>query len=343
MLQKKSAYFAAAFTKDGECEYIEVEVDARSPNGNHPPVLRLPFYRAVETTADDFAMLLTAVEEPMCAPHADRMPFLVGVFRAARALSFEAHREWAEGILERMWSAELDALTSEPMPHAGVALALARTCGLRGVQKRAGYEILRMPTFWKAIAASPLAHVEAQEDSHADADGNAEMGLNGLPGADLLRLLHAREQLALAWAEIARGAPRAFVYRSGMRAHIMPERGGKQTRNNPEGLRLGCTSANADRVHAYWEGLVHKSGLYVRRMNDPLMGLQDLMEIPWSNEGFCKECVAAGKNEWDRFRRALWDDLDNCRWSEVCGLVRLYDALHTFLIFCFSLVASTST
>jgi hypothetical protein len=66
MLQKQSAYFAAAFLakgnhKRGGRAYLEVEIDERSPNGRH-----LPVYRITETTADDFATLLTVIEEPMC-------------------------------------------------------------------------------------------------------------------------------------------------------------------------------------------------------------------------------------------------------------------------------------
>ena len=65
-LQKHSAYFAAAFRKKGSQKrggrtYLEVEIDERSPNGHH-----LPVYRVTETTADDFATLLTVIEEPMC-------------------------------------------------------------------------------------------------------------------------------------------------------------------------------------------------------------------------------------------------------------------------------------
>jgi hypothetical protein len=240
------------------------------------------------------------------------MSVLAGILRAARALSFEAQRVWAERIFERMWPATLDTLTTEPIPHAAVALALARTCGLRGVQKRASYELLRMPTFGQAIVADPAAHVEVDEDSHADADTNADMGLDELPRADMLRLLHAREQLVLAWAEIAGEAPTDFVCPRGTQTQIMHESGGgsSTTGSSNDGRRLGCASASADRVHARWAELVHTTGLYVHWMVDPLMGLQDLMEIPWREEGFCKKCVAARTNAWDEFRRKIWDDLD---------------------------------
>lgn len=232
------------------------------------------------------------------------MPVLAGVLRAARALSFEVQREWAERIFERMWPATLDTLTKDPIPHAAVALALARTRGLRGVQKRASYELLRMPTFGQAIVA---AHVEVEVDLRADAD----MGPDELPRADLLRLLHAREQLVLTWAEIAGKPPTDFVCPRGTQTQIMPESGGGSgTSSSNDGRRLGCVSANADRVHARWAELVHTTGLYVERMVDPLMGLRDLMEIPWRDEGFCKKCVAARMNSWDKSRRRIWDDLD---------------------------------
>jgi len=62
-LQKYSEYFAAAFRekaggykRDGRA-YVEVEVDERSPSSHH-----LPVYRVTETTADDFAALLTVIE-----------------------------------------------------------------------------------------------------------------------------------------------------------------------------------------------------------------------------------------------------------------------------------------
>jgi hypothetical protein len=243
------------------------------------------------------------------------MPVLAGILRAARALSFEAQRIWAERIFERMWPATLDTLTTDRIPHAAVALALARTCGLRGVQKRASYELLRMPTFGQAIVAAPAAHVEGEEDSEsrADADADADMGLDDLSRAYMLRLLHTREQLVLAWAEIAGKAPTDFVCPRGTQAQItMPESGGgsSTTSSNNDGRRSGCASASADRVHARWAEVVHTTGMYVQRMVDPLMGLQDLMEIPWREEGFCKKCVAARINAWDEFRRIIWDDLD---------------------------------
>ena len=66
MLKSKSAYFAATFEdkgshKRGGRAYLEVEIDERSPNGHH-----LPVYRVTETTADDFATLLTMIDESTC-------------------------------------------------------------------------------------------------------------------------------------------------------------------------------------------------------------------------------------------------------------------------------------
>ena len=295
------ATYAAAFAKRGG---REVEIDATSPNGHH-----LPVYRVAETTAYDFAALLSVVEDPMCVANVRRMPVLVGVLRAARALSFEMQRKWAECIFDRMWSAKLDTLTRNSLPYAAVALALARTYDLRGVQKRASYEILRMPTFWKTIVSPPAVLVEVQEDSRVDAD--AEMGLGELPRTDLLRLLHAREKLVIAWAEIAGSAPTDFVCPRGTLTRIVPESGsGSSTSSSNDGRHSDCASASVDRVNTRWVELVHTTGLYVQRMNDPLMGLQDLMEIPWGEEGFCKECVAARKNAWGESRNKLWNDLD---------------------------------
>jgi hypothetical protein len=35
------------------------------------------------------------------------------------------------------------------------------------------------------------------------------------------------------------------------------------------------------------------------------MGLQDLVEISWKDEGFCKKCVLARRNVWGGLRRKL--------------------------------------
>ncbi len=42
------------------CAYLEIEIDEQSPNAH------IPVYRGSETAADDFASLLTVIEEPMC-------------------------------------------------------------------------------------------------------------------------------------------------------------------------------------------------------------------------------------------------------------------------------------
>ena len=116
---------------------------------------------------------------------------------------------------------------------------------------------------------------------------------------------------ALAWAEIAGKARTDFVCPRGTQAQIVLESGGGgSTTSSNDGRRLGCASANVDRVHARWAELVHTTGLYVQRMVDPLKGLQDLMKIPWREEGFCKKCEAARMNTWGEFRRKLWNDLD---------------------------------
>jgi hypothetical protein len=222
------------------------------------------------------------------------MLILAGVLRAARALSFDAQRKWAERMLERTWPATLDALTTDPMPHAVEAFAFARACGLRGVQKRASYELLRMPTFGQAIVA----------------DANANAGFSELPRADMLRLLHAREQLGLAWAEVAGKAPTDFACPRSTQTQTQQVKQPERAGGVGGGGGNSCASANVDRLHARWAELVHSSGLYVQWIVDPLRGLHDLEEISWKDEGFCKKCVAARRNAWGQLRTKLWGDLD---------------------------------
>ena len=149
--------------KRGGRVYLEVNIDEQSPNGHHVPV-----YHVAETMASDSATLPTVLEGSTCvlciigegeggflpAPppsgeiaiayctflrafdrrtrkYADEipMPVLAGILRAGRSLS----------SFKREWPATLNTLTADPIPHAAVALARARTCGLRGVEKRASY------------------------------------------------------------------------------------------------------------------------------------------------------------------------------------------------------------
>lgn len=213
------------------------------------------------------------------------MPILAGVLRAARALSFDAQRKWAERIFERMWPATLDAVTDNVIPHASAALALAHTYGIHSVRKRASYELLRMPALGQSIAAASASVEDGATGTDAD--------LDVLPHADLLRLLHAREQLCLVWAEVAGKAPTEFVCLRGTESDRGP-----------------CAVTSGDRVHSRWAELVHTSGVFAQKMIDPLMGLQDLIDMPWKDEGFCRKCVAARANEWAELRRKLWDGLD---------------------------------
>jgi hypothetical protein len=212
------------------------------------------------------------------------MPILAGVLRAASALSFDAQRKWAERVFERMWPATLDAVSDKVIPHASAAFVLARTYGIHSVRKRASYELLRMPALGQSIAA---ASTPVEDDASADAD------LSVLPHEDLLRLLHAREQLVLFWAEAAGKAPTEFPCLRGTESDRGP-----------------CAMMSGDRVHSRWAELVHASGVFAQRMIDPLMGLQDLVDMPWRDEGFCKKCVAARVNEWAELKRKLWNGLD---------------------------------
>lgn len=229
------------------------------------------------------------------------MPVLAGVLRAARALSFDAQRKWAERMLGRTWSATLDVLTPNPMPHAAEALAFARSYGMLGVQKRASYELLRVPTFGQGQSIIAAEAKTGGGGASADADAGI------LSRADLLRFLHAREQLGLAWAEVAGKAPTDFACPRSTQTQMLSEHGGASGGGGGGG---SCASVNVDRVHARWAELVHSSGLYVQRMVDPLMGLRDLVGISWKDEGFCKKCVSARRHAWEELRRKLWEDLD---------------------------------
>ena len=63
-------------------------------------------------------------------------------------------------------------------------------------------------------------------------------------------------------------------------------------------------------MHTRWTELVHTSRVFAKGMINPLMDLQDLIDIPWEDEVFCVKCVEVKVKEWTDLRRKLWSDLD---------------------------------
>lgn len=55
--------------------------------------------------------------------------------------------------------------------------------------------------------------------------------------------------------------------------------------------------------------------MLTRRVIDPLMGLQDLVNMRWVYEGLRRECVKVRVNEWPELRSNLWSDLN--AWLEL--------------------------
>ncbi|KAH9034419.1 hypothetical protein EDB84DRAFT_1676185 [Lactarius hengduanensis] len=267
MLQKNSAYFAYF----GGRAYLEVEADERSPNAH------IPVYRISETTADDFAALLTVIEEPMCGRRkytddALPMPILAGVLRAARALSFDAQRKWAERVFERMWPAS------------------ARRAHGRGHPTRV------------RRARARAAHTRST--AYASARVTNCCGCPRSGRASRIPASFSPTRTCCACCTRASSFALPGLRRPERRRPEFPCLRGMESDRGP------CAVTSGDRVHSRWAELVHASGVFAQRMIDPLMGLQDLVDMPWKDEGFCRKCVAARANEWADLRTKLWDNLD---------------------------------
>ncbi|KAE9402052.1 hypothetical protein BT96DRAFT_918523 [Gymnopus androsaceus JB14] len=144
----------------------------------------------------DFVNLLVAVREAIT--YIDNPPdlyTLISILRASHKLGFTRFKFWATRLLEKMWPAELDPIsTTAPVDatslnldktclstrlspiDATAVVSLARECGIQSVLKRSLYELIRSEGF---------GHLT-----------------NQIPDSDRNLLISAREKLTQLWMEL---------------------------------------------------------------------------------------------------------------------------------------------
>ncbi|OAX37283.1 hypothetical protein K503DRAFT_667710, partial [Rhizopogon vinicolor AM-OR11-026] len=111
-------------------------------------------------------------------------PVLAAILRAATALGFDTYRAFAVKLLENAWSSALTDLTTETKANAVEVVALARSCGVESVLKRAFYEMVR-------VAGYGL--------SDGELDGSDGEEFQEISRADERRLERMREHLISTW------------------------------------------------------------------------------------------------------------------------------------------------
>lgn len=200
---------------------------------------------------------------------------IAAVLRASTALEFNVLRDWAVSSLESMWPSDLQNLAEKPMPHVQELFCLARTFNLRGVLKRATYDLARTDSSC-LVSSHPSAAIGALSGD-----------LGRFSREDVLLLMTIHKQLVGRWLDVC-----------DITAPDCPS-----TAYLP-----GCLSLNVKRVK--WMIIVHESGLFKTWAQDPVCGLELLGQLDWAAEGYCSACVIAKKNAWTAMRESIWQALD---------------------------------
>ncbi|KAH7921968.1 hypothetical protein BV22DRAFT_691791 [Leucogyrophana mollusca] len=115
---------------------------------------------------------------------------------------------------------------------------------------------------------------------YAHGDG----GLDELESADQRCVIKAREALSVAWMKNVTQLPssRCPLEVSSCTFHRSPS----------------------------WKRLVFESGVFLKYMHDPIVGLRVLIEQNWTGAGWCADCVKKMKQTWGAERGRIWGSLD---------------------------------
>lgn len=213
---------------------------------------------------------------------------LASILRASLSLNFASLSTFATRALTSTWPS---ILPSRHRPIVGLAehaeetIVLARTCGLPSLLKRAFYELLRAPGLGQSV------------DEEFLLDGDEETRRRKKVGkTDLVRLIRTREELASQWARGAALPPDPRNFPCSASATV-----------SEEGRR--CAEATSQAVF-HWREMVINADLYTEYMNDPVEGLERLIELGWEEKGFCKACADGWRASWRRQREKIWANLD---------------------------------
>ncbi|KAJ7245812.1 hypothetical protein C8J57DRAFT_1071129, partial [Mycena rebaudengoi] len=223
---------------------------------------------------DGFDWAITYVRKPPAFSK------IAGILRASTALAFPDFRDWATDRLEEQWSPHLADLSTTPIPHATESIILARACDVPSALKRAMYELVRLAGFGQPTDA-----------------GRPRLSSTGA-------LVNARERLTTVWMTTIAPYSPDLVTCAAATAEDAPILDDVAP---PPG---GCTSTDPLRSWKAHQKLVRESGLVDAFVNDPVCGLQALMDADWGKEGYCVKCVEQRRAVWGERREKVWGELD---------------------------------
>ncbi|TFY82251.1 hypothetical protein EWM64_g1753 [Hericium alpestre] len=317
----------------GDGDDARVTGEAAGPSGRRT-MDGCVVYEIGVTTASDFECLLVALDEGMSYV-IDPPPFhtLAAILRAASALQFKTLQTWATRTLEQMWPSDISDLTEEPVPNAAATVILAKQCGVPKVLKRAYYELLRTSAFGQGSlddGADAMDEDEEDEIQIISVNGRLESampknatnqnksGRTRLPHAEIVRLIETRQRLLADWVTAAAapepfkcsGAPSSQTDEPPAASSSAPSGSQKPPSVAGNGKPVACVAADRAANDAKWSRLVLRGQIFENYLYDPIIGLDQLCEIKWRQEGYCKKCHDARIDAWRRRQKKLWDNLD---------------------------------
>ncbi|KAF9069636.1 hypothetical protein BDP27DRAFT_1325115 [Rhodocollybia butyracea] len=254
----------------------------------------------------DFVNLLTAVKEAITYLESPPKSVLASILRAAHRLRFARFKNWVIGLLEKMWSAELEPLSQSSCTtrlsirlspdEATAIVSVACECGLESVLKRALYELVRTDCFGQK--STSLA-------STSTSSGSSSVTLSS---SDYHLLVQARERLVSSWISVAAASlnfPPCSDTAIGPCVACGPV-------PDTTIFRLLHESPSSHLLQGFNEMEVSGS-LFETYTNDLLSGVEKLALLSWEGGpeekglGYCAPCAQARKEFWMKRREDWWE------------------------------------
>ncbi|RPD60475.1 hypothetical protein L227DRAFT_547400 [Lentinus tigrinus ALCF2SS1-6] len=297
-LMQQSEYFSALFSGDG-----------RDSGGEEPDIVdSCPVYVVKGVSVLDFERLLTALDAGIAyAINPPPFPVLASLLRAAHTLKFKAVLSVATHLLRQRWPQDLSHVSSEPREHAVETILLAQQCDVPDVLKYAYYELLRMASFGQDLAV--YVHAESSDDPYPLRIATEEDEKNAPPprlaASDFVRLVRAKDALQKEWMSVACRAPLPSV----LPCPLAPFANDKNAPAEKLQAAKTCADTRA-RDDVEWTLRLIENRLFEQGMKDAIGALQDLIEMDWSDMGYCVGCVSERRDAWSEKREKLWRRLD---------------------------------
>ncbi|KIK51490.1 hypothetical protein GYMLUDRAFT_394053 [Collybiopsis luxurians FD-317 M1] len=233
----------------------------------------------IVVTKRSFAALVDAMEDAikymLSEDSIPRHGVICDILYAATALGFTRYRAWAVSRLEKhYWSSDLKTLRTQPSWTVEIcerAIVTSRECNVPSILKRALYELVRRPDYWKGGLDDPNEVLQSLE----------------------ITLAGARLKLAQEWSSRASLVIPTLAEDSLCCKYLEPA---------PHESAFG---------HAYTSYMHHgPKGLFRQYLFDPIAGLLALSKKQWETPQICKGCVKKAQAGWIADRQKLWDRLD---------------------------------